>query len=69
MSATGQNFIVIGENMHATRVLLKKSERIALNGQGRKGSSSRTRMASLFTCASLKRRKPRRPTQKAASST
>jgi 5-methyltetrahydrofolate--homocysteine methyltransferase len=37
MSATGQNFIVIGENMHATRVLLKKSERIALNAAGEEG--------------------------------
>ena len=34
MSTTGQDFVVIGENIHATRVLLRKSERIAANEEG-----------------------------------
>ena len=37
MSATGRDFVVIGENIHATRVLLKKSERIAPNEEGEEG--------------------------------
>ena len=37
VSVTGQDFVVIGENIHATRVLLKKSERIACNEQGEEG--------------------------------
>ena len=37
MSTTGQDFLVIGENIHATRVLLQKSERIAANEQGEEG--------------------------------
>ena len=37
MSTTTKSFIVIGENIHATRVLLKKNERIALNGDGEEG--------------------------------
>ena len=37
MSTTGQDFVVIGENIHATRVLLQKSERIAANEQGEEG--------------------------------
>ena len=34
MSTTGRDFIVIGENIHATRVLLQKSERISANEEG-----------------------------------
>jgi 5-methyltetrahydrofolate--homocysteine methyltransferase len=37
VSTTGQDFVVIGENLHATRVLLQKSERIATNDQGEEG--------------------------------
>jgi len=37
MSTTTKSFIVIGENIHATRVLLKKNERIALNEDGEEG--------------------------------
>ena len=37
MSTSGQDFVVIGENIHATRVLLQKSERIAANEQGEEG--------------------------------
>jgi 5-methyltetrahydrofolate--homocysteine methyltransferase len=32
-----RDFVVIGENIHATRVLLQKSERIATNEQGEEG--------------------------------
>ena len=34
MSTTGPAFLVIGENIHATRVLLQKSERISANETG-----------------------------------
>ena len=34
MSTTGPAFLVIGENIHATRVLLRKSERISANETG-----------------------------------
>jgi 5-methyltetrahydrofolate--homocysteine methyltransferase len=34
---SGQDFVVIGENIHATRVLLQKSERIAVDKQGEEG--------------------------------
>jgi 5-methyltetrahydrofolate--homocysteine methyltransferase len=34
---TGQDFVVIGENIHATRVLLRKSERVAANEEGEEG--------------------------------
>ena len=34
MSTTGRDFVVIGENIHATRVLLQKSERISANEEG-----------------------------------
>src|ERR1035441_7594068 len=34
VSTTGRDFIVIGENIHATRVLLQKSERISANEEG-----------------------------------
>ena len=34
MSTTGPAFLVIGENIHATRVLLQKSERISANEAG-----------------------------------
>lgn len=34
MSTTGQVFVVIGENIHTTRVLLRKSERISSNEDG-----------------------------------
>ena len=34
MRIAGKDFVVIGENIHATRVLLRKSERIAANEQG-----------------------------------
>src|ERR1039457_4856594 len=34
MSTTGRDFIVIGESIHATRVLLQKSERISANEEG-----------------------------------
>ena len=37
MSAARKDFVVIGENLHATRVLLRKSERIAANEQGEEG--------------------------------
>ncbi len=37
MSTIGQDFVVIGENIHATRVLLRKSERIVANEQGEEG--------------------------------
>ena len=37
MSTSGPRFVVIGENIHATRVLLKKNERIALNEAGEEG--------------------------------
>ena len=37
MSTTGQDFLVIGENIHATRVLLQKSGRIAANEQREEG--------------------------------
>jgi hypothetical protein len=37
LSTTGHDFLVIGENIHATRVLLQKSERIATNEQGEEG--------------------------------
>jgi len=37
MSTTTQSFIVIGENIHATRVLLKKNERITPNENGEEG--------------------------------
>ena len=33
----GREFVVIGENIHATRVLLKKNERIAPNAAGEEG--------------------------------
>jgi 5-methyltetrahydrofolate--homocysteine methyltransferase len=33
----GREFVVIGENIHATRVLLQKSERIAPNEEGEEG--------------------------------
>ena len=34
MSTAARDFVVIGENIHATRVLLRKSERIAANEEG-----------------------------------
>jgi 5-methyltetrahydrofolate--homocysteine methyltransferase len=34
---TGRDFVVIGENIHTTRVLLQKRERIATNEQGEEG--------------------------------
>ena len=34
MSTAAREFVVIGENIHATRVLLRKSERIAANEEG-----------------------------------
>ncbi len=34
MRIAGKDFVVIGENIHATRVLLRKSKRIAANEQG-----------------------------------
>ena len=34
MSMAGREFVVIGENIHATRVLLKKNERVATNEKG-----------------------------------
>ena len=37
MSMTGRDFVVIGENIHTTRVLLRKSERIAANEKGEEG--------------------------------
>ena len=37
MSTTGRDFVVIGENIHATRVLLQKSERISANEEGEEG--------------------------------
>jgi 5-methyltetrahydrofolate--homocysteine methyltransferase len=37
VSTTGKDFVVIGKNIHATRVLLQKSERIAANEQGEEG--------------------------------
>jgi hypothetical protein len=37
VSTIGQDFVVIGENIHATRVLLRKSERIVANEQGEEG--------------------------------
>jgi cobalamin-dependent methionine synthase I len=37
VSMAGREFVVIGENIHATRVLLQKSERIAANEQGEEG--------------------------------
>jgi 5-methyltetrahydrofolate--homocysteine methyltransferase len=37
MSTSELRFVVIGENIHATRVLLKKNERIALNEAGEEG--------------------------------
>jgi len=40
VSTTAREFVVIGENIHATRVLLQKSERISANEAGRRESSS-----------------------------
>ncbi len=37
MSMAGREFVVIGENIHATRVLLRKSDRIAANEEGEEG--------------------------------
>ena len=37
MSTAERDFVVIGENIHATRVLLKKNERIAANEAGEEG--------------------------------
>ncbi len=37
MSTAARDFVVIGENIHATRVLFQKSERIATNEQGEEG--------------------------------
>jgi len=37
VSTSSLDFVVIGENIHATRVLLHKSERIAANEQGEEG--------------------------------
>jgi len=37
VSTTGQDFLVIGENIHATRVLLQRSGRIAANEQREEG--------------------------------
>jgi 5-methyltetrahydrofolate--homocysteine methyltransferase len=37
VSTAKRDFIVIGENLHATRVLLKKNERIAANNDGEEG--------------------------------
>jgi 5-methyltetrahydrofolate--homocysteine methyltransferase len=37
VSTTGRDFVVIGENIHATRVLLQKSERISANEEGEEG--------------------------------
>ena len=37
MSIAGKDFVVIGENIHATRVLLQKNERVAANEQGEEG--------------------------------
>ena len=37
MSMTGRDFVVIGANIHATRVLLRKSERIVANEKGEEG--------------------------------
>ena len=37
MSTTAREFVVIGENIHATRVLLQKSERISANEAGEEG--------------------------------
>ena len=37
MSTTGQDFLVIGENIHTTRVLLQRSERISANEEGEEG--------------------------------
>jgi len=34
VSMAGREFVVIGENIHATRVLLKKNERVATNEKG-----------------------------------
>ena len=37
MSSAERDFVVIGENIHATRVLLKKNERFAANDEGEEG--------------------------------
>jgi len=37
VSTAGREFVMIGENVHATRVLLRKSERIAPNEEGEEG--------------------------------
>jgi 5-methyltetrahydrofolate--homocysteine methyltransferase len=37
VSSAERDFIVIGENVHASRVLLKKNERIATNEEGEEG--------------------------------
>jgi 5-methyltetrahydrofolate--homocysteine methyltransferase len=37
VSTTAREFVVIGENIHATRVLLQKSERISANEAGEEG--------------------------------
>ena len=69
MSTTGQDFLVIGENIHATRVLLQKASGSPPTRRGRRRSSSSTRTAPPATCAFPKKRSTRSPTRRGALST